>query len=84
MLAAPPPSGGLELPSLGATLREVDALLREEIERYRLQPSAERLIEALQVMGDGLELQRGNLRRQFPQLSEADLDAKLDAWMQRA
>lgn len=61
----------------------MDPLRAEEIERYRRQPPAERLREALQVMADGIALKRGNLRRQFPDLSEAEIDAKLDAWLQR-
>lgn len=61
----------------------MDPLRAEEIERYRRQPSAERLLEPLQVMADGIALKRGNLRRQFPTLSEAEIDAKLDAWLQR-
>ena len=61
----------------------MDPLRAEEMERHRRQPSAERLLEALQVMADGIALKRGNLRRQFPTLSEAEIDAKLDAWLQR-
>ena len=64
-------------------LRRMDPLRTEEIERYRRQPSAERLLEALQVMADGIALKRGNLRRQFPTLSEAENDAKLQAWLER-
>lgn len=61
----------------------MDPLRAEEIERYRRQPPAERLLETLQVMADGIALKRGNLRRQFPELSEAEVDAKLDTWLQR-
>jgi hypothetical protein len=62
----------------------VDPLRAEEIERHRQQPSHERLREALEVMADGIALKRGNLRRQFPALRAAEIEAKLDEWLQRA
>lgn len=61
----------------------MDPLLAEAIERHRQESPRDRLLEALQVMSDGIALKLGNLRRQHPDLSEDDLQARLQSWLER-
>jgi hypothetical protein len=55
----------------------------EEIERYRRQPPGARLLEALEVLADGIAMKRANLRRVHPELGEEAIEALLDAWLER-
>jgi hypothetical protein len=61
----------------------MDALKADDIAQYLRQPPGERLLEALQLMRDGIVLKRANLRRAYPDASEEALDAMLMAWMAR-
>jgi len=47
------------------------------------RPDAQRLREALALFEDGVEMKRRNLKRQFPEASEADLHVKLLSWLAR-
>lgn len=45
------------------------------------ETAADRLERALEMWDDGVCLMRESLRRRHPAASEAELDAKLDAWL---
>lgn len=45
--------------------------------------ASERLLQALEMYDEGVQLQLNNLRRRHPQLSEAELAAMLDRWLCR-
>ncbi|HKV10357.1 MAG TPA: hypothetical protein VJ725_19605 [Thermoanaerobaculia bacterium] len=45
-------------------------------------PAAERLRTALALFEAGVEMMRQNLRREFPEADEKEIDAKLAAWLQ--
>lgn len=48
-----------------------------------MQPSAERLRQALDLYPVGVELQRQRLRRAHPDESDAEIEARLLAWRLR-
>jgi hypothetical protein len=45
--------------------------------------AAEKLEQALEMMSAGFRLKRVSLRRQFPQLSEQEIEQLLTAWLQQ-
>jgi len=47
-----------------------------------LTPS-ERLVQALEMYDEGVELQQNNLRRRHPRLSAAELQSLLERWLRR-
>lgn len=61
----------------------MDPFRAEEIERYRRQSPRDRLLEALGVMEDGIAMKRANLARRYPELDDAAIEAKLQAWLDR-
>lgn len=44
---------------------------------------SERLLHALEMYDEGVELQQKNLRRRHPQVSDAELALMLDRWLRR-
>lgn len=44
-------------------------------------PEAQRLRTALAMFDDGVALMRQNLRRRHPELSEVELDERVQAWV---
>jgi hypothetical protein len=44
------------------------------------QVESERFVEAARLMDEGFAIMRANLRRKYPDESEAEIDARLEAW----
>jgi len=59
----------------------VDQLKQDDLERARRTPPAVKLLQALELMHDGIVLKRVNLRIRHPQASEQAIDAMLEAWL---
>jgi len=59
----------------------VDPLEKSDLDLDRNASPAEKLRQALEMMASGLELQRANLRRQNPHLSEAELAQAFHRWL---
>ena len=49
----------------------------------RRTPPAEKLRQALEMMAMGIELERTNLRRRYPDESDAEIQARLQRWLDR-
>ena len=64
-----------------STLVTMDALLAHDREHARQLDPAEKLHQALDVMRAGIRLKRSNLRRQFPDADEIEVDRRLAEWM---
>jgi hypothetical protein len=47
------------------------------------QTPRDKLLAALEMYDDGVALQRMTFRRQFPELTEQELQRKLDRWLAR-
>lgn len=43
----------------------------------------EKLLQALAMYEEGVELQRLTLRRRYPEMRESELEAKLQSWLAR-
>lgn len=43
----------------------------------------EKLLQALAMYEEGVELQRLTIRRRFPDMSELELESKLQSWLAR-
>jgi hypothetical protein len=67
----------------GCYPRGVDPLKADDIARARLTPAAEKLLQALDLMATGIALQRENLRRRHPEETDAEIDARLQRWLDR-
>jgi hypothetical protein len=61
----------------------VDPLRRDDIERARRTPPAERARQALEAMRTGFRLKRLALRARFPEESEAQLEERMRRWLAR-
>jgi len=61
----------------------VDRFLAQDIEASRAVSLGDKLLEALNLMHVGIGLKREQLRSRNPHLTEAELEAKLDAWLAR-
>ena len=59
----------------------MDALRKDDIERARSTPPGEKAHQALELMAMGIAMQRQKLRVRDPNASEAEIDARLQAWM---
>jgi hypothetical protein len=59
----------------------MDALLADDREQARRLTPAEKLRQALEVMRAGIRLKRSTLRRQFPEVDEAEIDRRLGEWL---
>lgn len=59
----------------------MDELLAHDREQANRLTPAEKLRQALDVMRAGIRLKRSNLRRQFPELEEAEIDRRLGEWL---
>jgi hypothetical protein len=64
-------------------LDRVDPLKADDIAQARLMPAAEKLLQALDLMATGIALQRVNLRRRYPEESDAEIEARLQRWLDR-
>jgi hypothetical protein len=53
------------------------------VKNTRRAEAAERLRITLELFQSGLEIERQNLRRSFPEASEEELSACLNDWLQR-
>lgn len=73
-------------PSKGACYLEesMDALRDDDIARARETPPGEKLRQALELMELGIALQRRKLQAAAPTASDAEIDARLLAWMSAA
>jgi hypothetical protein len=61
----------------------VDRLRADDIARARQTPAAEKFRQALDLMATGIELQRANFRRRHPAESNAEIEARLQRWLDR-
>lgn len=64
-------------------MKTVDPLKADDIAQARRTPPAEKLRQALDMMTMGIELQRANLRRRYPDESDAEIQARLQRWLDR-
>ncbi len=64
-------------------LRGLEALQRDDIERARRTPPAEKAKQAFALMRFGIKLKRAKLRQAFPGESEEQIGARLLQWMAR-
>lgn len=78
-----PPGNQRDVPGSACYLEGVDPLKADDIAQARLTPAAEKLRQALDLMATGIALQRANLRRRYPEESDADIDARLQRWLDR-
>lgn len=75
--------GGLEGALLPLVNRTVDPLKTDDIAQARRTPPAEKLLQALDMMTMSIKLQRANLRRRYPDESDAEIQARLQRWPDR-
>jgi hypothetical protein len=61
----------------------VDVLRRDDIQRARATPAAERARQALEMMRRGIELKRVALRQKHPNATERAIDEMLRRWLAR-
>jgi hypothetical protein len=61
----------------------MDQLRADDIARARQTPPAEKLLQALDLMATGIEIQRANFRRRHPEESDAEIEARLQRWLDR-
>jgi hypothetical protein len=61
----------------------MDALRRDDIERARCTPPAEKALQALDLMSAGIELRRAGLRARRPEATAAEIEAELRRWLVR-
>jgi hypothetical protein len=59
----------------------VDPLRRDDIERARRMPPAERMRAVLAAVDAGLRIRRAALRAKRPVATEAEIDAALQEWL---
>jgi hypothetical protein len=59
----------------------MDALLAHDREHACQLDPAEKLQQALDTMRAGIRLKRSNLRRQFPEAAETEVDHRLAEWL---
>jgi hypothetical protein len=59
----------------------MDSLKADSVREHRESSASDRLVQALEVMHDGFVLKRANLRRQYPDETEDEIDARLATWM---
>ncbi|HET9929349.1 MAG TPA: hypothetical protein VFQ35_01625 [Polyangiaceae bacterium] len=59
----------------------MDALLAHDREHARQLTPSEKLQQALEVMRTGIRMKRSTLRRQFPEVEEAEIDRLLAEWL---
>jgi len=59
----------------------VDALKASDHELDRSLDPARKLALALETMSAGIRLKRSNLRRQFPDAGDAEVERLLTAWL---
>jgi len=59
--------------------------LAEELDRLPTPPKTprEKMLEALAMYEEGVALQRLNLRRRYPDLSDEEIERKLQSWLER-
>ena len=48
-----------------------------------MDPTAQRLLETLELWEDGVQIMRENLRRRSPHASADQIEAELSAWLDR-
>jgi hypothetical protein len=61
----------------------MDVLRRDDIERARSTPPAEKALQALDFMWAGIELRRAGLRARRPEATPAEIEAELRRWLLR-
>lgn len=61
----------------------VDPFRADDIAEARRTPVAEKLLQALDLMATGIEIQRANFRRRHPTESTAEIEARLQRWLDR-
>ena len=61
----------------------MDTLRADDMAYYRSLSPAERLLQALALMEDGIAMQRANFRRRYPGVSEEELELMLLDWLSR-
>ncbi len=61
----------------------MDLLHEDDLERARNTPPETKLKQALSAMATGIRMKRVSLRQRHPNASEEELDAMLQAWLER-
>jgi hypothetical protein len=61
----------------------VDRLRRDDIERARRTPPAEKARQAFELMRTGIALKRAGIRARRPEVSEAEIEEELRQWLLR-
>lgn len=61
----------------------MDPFLAQDIEASRRMTPGEKLLQALDLMQLGIEMKEQQLRARYPELTDEQLDAKLQLWLAR-
>jgi hypothetical protein len=61
----------------------MDLLRRDDIERARRTPPAEKALQAIEFMRVGIELRRAGIRARRPEATEAEVEQELRRWLLR-
>lgn len=61
----------------------MDPLRADDIAWARQTPPGEKLLQALDLMATGIEIQRANFRRRHPEESDDEIEARLQRWLDR-
>ena len=69
--------------AMSRKIQAVDELRKDDVARARRAPAAERLAQALDAAAAGIALKRDALRARYPNESEAEIDARLRAWLRK-
>jgi len=67
---------------VGYNRQEMNRLRRDDHERARATPPAEKLRQALEMMDQGIRLKRASLRARHPTASEEEIDSRLREWLE--
>jgi hypothetical protein len=61
----------------------VDPLRRDDLERARRTPPAEKLVQAVELMALGIELRRAGIRARQPTATEREIEEELRRWLEQ-
>jgi hypothetical protein len=67
----------------GDTLRSMDALRRDDVERARATSPEEKARQAFDAMRTGIRLKRAALRERDPAASPEEIEQRLQRWLER-
>jgi hypothetical protein len=61
----------------------LDPLRRDDVVRARTASPSEKAAQTLELVRAGIELKRAGLRARYPELSPAELELRISAWLAR-